>query len=166
MRFGLTQDKNKKLEGRKVVWRKKAFAFPNPTPTIILIIISLRKLIRARLVHVFKNWKLLFENFYGNTCGWKSVLKYVKCCLKTENCCLKTLTKHPLILSFFLLTSANVFSMAHGNLTPHSNTYILLNLASYKIEIILCSPWPMGMHLQPYTAAQHNIYIYIYIYLE
>ena len=116
------------------------------------------------MVHVFKNWKLLFENFYGNTCGWKSVLKYVKCCLKTENCCLKTLTKHPLILSFFLLTSANVFSMAHGNLTPHSNTYILLNLASYKIEIILCSPWPMGMHLQPYTAAQHNIYIYIYIF--
>ena len=51
---------------------------------------------RARLVHVFKNWKLLFENFCGNTCGWKSVLKYVKCCLKTENCCLKTLTKHPL----------------------------------------------------------------------
>ena len=50
--------------------------------------------------------------------------------------------------------------MAHGNLTPHSNTYILLNLASYKIEIILCSPWPMEMHLQPYTAAQHNIYIF------
>ena len=53
---------------------------------------------RARLVHVFKNWKLLFKIFYGNTCGWKSVLKYVKCCLKTENCCLKTLTKHPLKL--------------------------------------------------------------------
>ena len=52
---------------------------------------------RARLVHVFKNWKLLFKNFCGNTCGWKNVLKYVKCCLKTENCCLKTLTKHPLI---------------------------------------------------------------------
>ena len=51
---------------------------------------------KARLVYVFKNWKLLFKNFCGNTCGWKSVLKYVKCCLKTENCCLKTLTKHPL----------------------------------------------------------------------
>ena len=54
--------------------------------------------LRARLVDVFKNWKLLFKNFCGNTCGWKSVCKYVKCCLKTENCCLETLTKHPLNL--------------------------------------------------------------------
>ena len=46
-------------------------------------------LFRARLVHVFKNWKLLFENIYGNTCRWKSVLKCMKC-LKTENSCLKT----------------------------------------------------------------------------
>ena len=45
---------------------------------------------------VFKNWKMLFENIYGNTCGWKSVLRCVKCCLKTENCCLKIQTKHPL----------------------------------------------------------------------
>ena len=42
---------------------------------------------RARLVCVFKNWKLLFKKICGNTCGWKSVLKCVKCCLKTENCC-------------------------------------------------------------------------------
>ena len=40
---------------------------------------------RARLVYVFKNWKLLFENFCGNMCGWKSVCKCVKCCLKTKN---------------------------------------------------------------------------------
>ena len=39
---------------------------------------------------------MLFENICGNTCGWKSALKYVKCCLKTENGCLKTQTKHPL----------------------------------------------------------------------
>ena len=45
---------------------------------------------------LFKNWKLLFKKFCRNTCGWKSVWKYVKCCLKTENCCLETLTKHPL----------------------------------------------------------------------
>ena len=50
----------------------------------------------VRLVHVFKNWKLLFENIYENTCEWKSVLKCVKCCLKTEKCCLKIQTKHPL----------------------------------------------------------------------
>ena len=31
----------------------------------------------------------------GNTCGWKSVLKCVKCYLKTENGCLKSQTKHP-----------------------------------------------------------------------
>ena len=56
------------------------------------------QILRARLVCVFKNWKLLFKNIYGNTCGWKSVLKCVKCCLKTENGCLKTQTKHPLKL--------------------------------------------------------------------
>ena len=50
---------------------------------------------RARLVHVFKNWKLLFENICGNTCGWKSMLKYIKWCLKIKNYCLKTQTKHP-----------------------------------------------------------------------
>ena len=54
------------------------------------------KNIRVRLVHMFKNWKLLFKNICGNTCGWKSTLKCVKCCLKTENYCLKLLTKHPL----------------------------------------------------------------------
>ena len=47
-------------------------------------------LFRALLVHVFKNWKLLFENIYENTCRWKSALKYVKCYLKTEISCLKT----------------------------------------------------------------------------
>ena len=54
------------------------------------------KKLRARLIHVFKNWKLLFENICGNTCGWKSALKCVKCCLKNENGCLKIQTKHPL----------------------------------------------------------------------
>ena len=53
-------------------------------------------ILRARLACVFKNWKLLFKNICGNTCGWKNVLKCVKCCLKTENSCLKTQTKHPL----------------------------------------------------------------------
>ena len=52
--------------------------------------------LRARLIYVFKNWKLLFKNICENTCGWKSVWKCVKCCLKTENGCLKTQTKHPL----------------------------------------------------------------------
>ena len=54
--------------------------------------------LRARLVYIFKNWKLLFKNICGNTCGWKGVLKCVKCCLKTENSYLKTQTKHPLSL--------------------------------------------------------------------
>ena len=60
--------------------------------------ISFKTLFRftACLVHVFKNWKLLFENICKNTCGWKSALKYMKCCLKTENGCLKIQTKHPL----------------------------------------------------------------------
>ena len=29
-------------------------------------------------------------------CGWKSVWKYVKYCLKTKNYCLEILTKHPI----------------------------------------------------------------------
>ena len=56
------------------------------------------KKLGARLVYVFKNWKLLFKNICRNTCGWKSALKCVKCCLKTKNCCLKSQIKHPLIL--------------------------------------------------------------------
>ena len=48
----------------------------------------------VRLVRGFKNWKLLFKNIYRNMCGWKSVLKCVKCCLKIKNSWLKTQTKH------------------------------------------------------------------------
>ena len=55
----------------------------------------------VRLVCVFKNWKSLFKNICENTCGWKSTLKCVKCCLKTENSCLKTQTKHPLRIFMF-----------------------------------------------------------------
>ena len=59
-------------------------------------------------IPVFKNWKLLFKNIYGNTCGWKSALKYVKCCLKTENGCLKILTKHPKNSNTFLFSDLPV----------------------------------------------------------
>ena len=31
------------------------------------------EMLGARLVDVFKNWKLLFENICENTYGWKSV---------------------------------------------------------------------------------------------
>ena len=40
--------------------------------------------LRFHLVYVFKNWKLLFKNICKNTCEWKSTLKCVKYCLKTE----------------------------------------------------------------------------------
>ena len=63
---------------------------------------------RVCLVYVFKNWKLLFKNIYGNTCGWKSALKCVKCCLKTENGCLKILTKHPKNSNTFLFSDLPV----------------------------------------------------------
>ena len=43
---------------------------------------------------------MLFENIYGNTCGWKNTLKCMKYCLKTENDCLETQTKHPLSICF------------------------------------------------------------------
>ena len=57
----------------------------------------------TRLVCMFKNWKLLFKNIFENMCGWKSMLKYIKCCLKTENSCLKTQIKHPLIVLVLVL---------------------------------------------------------------
>ena len=79
---------------------------------------------RARLVHVFKKWKLLFENFCENTCGWKSALKCVKCCLKTENGCLKTSTKHPPIVW------KNLFHLFH--FLPLPRTYYVFQKI-YKI---------------------------------
>ena len=38
---------------------------------------------------------MLFKNICENTYGWKNILKYVKCCLKSKNGCLKIQTKHP-----------------------------------------------------------------------
>ena len=64
----------------------------------------------GRLVCVFKNWKLLFKNIYENMCGWKSVSKYVKCCLKTENDCLKTQTKHHFYLYVCVFCHSDVFA--------------------------------------------------------
>ena len=64
----------------------------------------------SRLVHVFKNWKLLFENICWNTCWWKNVWKYVKCYLKTENCCLKTQTKHPLRIYSYVVDFLKSYS--------------------------------------------------------
>ena len=60
------------------------------------VLMYLNKCFGVRLVCMFKNWKLLFKNICENTCGWKSVLKCIKYCLKTENGCLKTQIKHPL----------------------------------------------------------------------
>ena len=55
---------------------------------------------------LFKSWwKLLFKNIFKNTCGWKNMLKYVKCCLKTENDCLKTQTKYPLMAGSLQIAS-------------------------------------------------------------
>ena len=54
-----------------------------------------REEFKAHLIHVFKNWKLLFENICENMCEWKNVWKYVKYCLKTKNYCLKIQIKHP-----------------------------------------------------------------------
>ena len=53
---------------------------------------------------------MLFKNICRNTCGWKSTLKCVKCCLKTENGCLKSLTKHPLGISFIFFS----FRLSYG----------------------------------------------------
>ena len=59
------------------------------------VILTIYAYSRIRLVHVFKNWKLLFENIYENTCRWRCVWECVKCCLKTENGYLKTQIKLP-----------------------------------------------------------------------
>ena len=68
----------------------------------------------VRLIHVFKNWKLLFKNICGNTCGWKSVWKCVKCYLKTENNCLKTQTKHPLTCWYYSIENCQFWGRESG----------------------------------------------------
>ena len=94
----------------------------------------------ACLVCVFKNWKLLFKNICGNTCGWKSVLKCVKCCLKTENGCLKSQTKHPLeyfnIIPLFALFCFCV--KAIEEILPNRFPPLFLQIPSFTH---LKSPW-------------------------
>ena len=82
---------------------------------------------------LFKNWKLLFKNICENTCGWKSVLKYMKCCLKTENGCLKTQTKYPLNLPTFEFSFFYIYK----------RLYILLNIYDTKYAKTTgpCRPW-------------------------
>ena len=68
---------------------------------IIIIIINIKYgLITLRFMSPVWYMCLKTENCYLKTfmeirVGEKSVLKCVKCCLKTENGCLKTQTKHP-----------------------------------------------------------------------
>ena len=96
-------------------------------------------MLRARLVYVFKNWKLLFKNIYGNTCRWKSVLKWVKCCLKTENGCLKTQTKHPLnipvIYIFHIHYKENVKVTINFTIKKKKKPYNMI-VTKYMIDVI------------------------------
>ena len=94
---------------------------------------------RVRLVHVFKNWKLLFENICGNTCGWKSALKCVKCCLKTENSCLKSQTKHPLNDYSMVLVSR---SLHYCHWTSKSMSWWFDKSSSLRLEMAIL--WGVG----------------------
>ena len=95
-----------------------------------------KQILRVRLVHVFKNWKLLFKIFYRNTCRWKSVWTYVKYCLKTENYYLETLTKHPLSLLFldlsFFFSFFFFFFMNEKQNFPNTKRCILYTKECYR----------------------------------
>ena len=135
------------------------------------------------MVHVFKNWKLLFENFCGNTCGWKSVLKYVKCCLKTENCCLKTLTKHPLNFQSKLAPKPYVRHRVHNHM--HCTFLVLyIHKSCFSSDFIGCHQEYIRQYfsrLNEHFGFLNNLvktlyhlnltselyaYIYIYIYIK
>ena len=105
---------------------------------------------RARLVHVFKNWKLLFENICRNPCGWKSALKCVKCCLKTENGCLKTQTKHPQAsqqFDFLKRLNFNFSQEKNFEIFPRPNfqsSLYHIQMWSLSLSIVFCEkkfPW-------------------------
>ena len=80
-----------------------------------------------------KNWKLLFANICENTCGWKSVWKYVKCCLKNKNCCLKIQTKHSLCVfkKDFVLTYIYIYIYTHTH-THHIQSNVTLHIPLFK----------------------------------
>ena len=97
----------------------------------------------ACLVHVFKNWKLLFENICKNTCGWKSTLKCINCYLKTENNCLKIQTKHPLALNFENTSGgfqfwATVFKVIIPLSLPLSFSLPLSPISLSSVSVCLC----------------------------
>ena len=95
---------------------------------------------RVRLVHMFKNWKWLFKNIYGNMCEWKSMWKWVKYCLKTENNCLKTQIKHLPNLCLFLVLLLSPSSMWKPQLMmpcPSSNPIATENKTQNFINLSL-----------------------------
>ena len=98
-----------------------------------ILLFESNKLLRVRLVYVFKNWKLLFENICGSTCGCKSALKCAKCCLKTEKCCLKTQTKHP--LNFF--NTKLLSYLIEPNKITFLNLFFLQKNLNYTLNISL-----------------------------
>ena len=74
-------------------------------------------------------------NFFENMCRWKSVWKYMQCCLKIENMCLNTCTKqalnfllqrqnwkHPRPLNFLLRALfSHYMALFHWQLTLHQH---------------------------------------------
>ena len=102
--------------------------------------------LRVRLVYVFKNWKFLFKNICGNTCGWKSGLKCVKYCLKTENDCLKTITKQSLRATGFL----RVHVAYYWKLKTQIFKYINITGLNFEVELAeldnrgFCKQWTTG----------------------
>ena len=107
----------------------------------------------SRLVHVFKNWKLLFENICENTCGWKNVWKCVKCCLKTENCCLKTQTKLKKCMHLhFFFSNFDVKNRSHGTIHIFKNYFtIVFSIFNKK----------SGIQTHPYFKLKRKIQIII-----
>jgi len=70
-------------------------------------------------------------SFFGNTCGWKSVWKYVWCCLNTENCC----------LSYDIKQALNIFRR-QIRLSPLNNFFKIFKTVIYKKYFIASNTSP------------------------
>ena len=99
---------------------------------------------------LFKNWKLLFKNICENTCGWKSVLKCIKCCLKTKNGCLKTQTKHPLNLSTFEFSFLYIYIKGYISFSTYTIRSMLKQLGRAVHD------WPKSVAIQCLKGSVHN----------
>ena len=112
--------------------------------------------LRACLVNVFKNWKLLFKNMCGNTCEWKSAWKYVwmKKCVKIHIILFKnwkllfenTNQTPPYFLKnhFFKKSNFKKLNQTHPNRSSTWTVTLIWEAGKKNLQYRLNCSWHMG----------------------